>query len=756
MSHRSVPRALQRSAQRRRMTALASSAVLVGGLIASLQPATATATASDRDAKSEGPTAMAGYSADSAAKQRAREQRLQRLVDPDSAAEMSEAMSSRPGLVGTEGAAERLEYSLDKLSEWGLEPEVESYDVYASVPRDISVTMTAPQRRELQVKEEPYPWHENFDEVVVGYNAYSPPGEVSADVVYVNYGLPEDYAKLEELGVDVEDKIVLARYGQSFRGVKSQVAQENGAAGVILYSDPEDDGFGRGEVYPDGPWRPPQSIQRGSVQFIFKYPGDPLTPGEPSTPGTQRLDPDEAENVPEVPTTPISYGQAKHLLTNLDGPAAPDEWQGGLDFDYQVGPGSTAANLDLDIDYEQLPVRNAIVEIPGSEHPDQKIVLGAHYDSWTYGTKDDVSGWTTLMEAGRALAELRADGWQPDRTIVLAGWDGEEYGLLGATEWAEQHRAELTEGAVAYVNMDGAGGGLNFDASAVPALDDLLVDVARQVDDPDHGTVYANWQDAAEETHPEPGRLGSGSDYTAFLDHLGIASADFGMSTPGGEYHSAYDDLHTMRNYLDPGYTHHAVAAAYAGTLAMRLAEADTLPLRYSDYAAEVLGYLRDLDEQQSGEEEQVVDLEPAYEAAREWQSAAIDLQGAAQQATRPGAAGATGKDGKDGKGSKGSKHGTDGKRSYDSDRAEERYAEINEALLAQERALIQEEGLPRRPWFRHMVYAPGFYTGYAVQPLSAIDDAIADGDAATAQRYRDLLVESLQGATQAAAAAAR
>ena len=236
------------------------------------------------------------------------------------------------------------------------------------------------------------------------------------------------------------------------------VAEEHGAAGVILYSDPADDGFTRGEVYPDGPWRNADGIQRGSVQYIFQYPGDPLTPGEPSTPGTPRIDPSEADNLPGVPTTPISYGQAQHLLAALEGPPAPPEWQGGLDLTYRVGPGPTRVNLDLDIDYRQIPVNDVIVEIPGSKHPEQKVVLGAHYDSWTYGTKDDVAGWTTLMETARAMAELRQRGWQPERTIVLAGWDGEEYGLLGATEWVEQHRADLLDNALVYLNMDGAGG----------------------------------------------------------------------------------------------------------------------------------------------------------------------------------------------------------------------------------------------------------------------------------------------------------
>jgi N-acetylated-alpha-linked acidic dipeptidase len=692
---------MSRHSRQRRLVRLIGSAALTTGLVAGLATQTSTA-------------AVALENSDDL---RSWERALQEEVDAGSAAQMSEAMSVYPGLVGTEGAARRAAYSMRKLAEWGLNPKLESYGVYASVPRDISVTMTGPEQRELEVKEPPLPWHENYDDVVVGYNAYSPAGNVTADVVYVNYGLPEDYAKLEELGVDVEGKIVLARYGNSFRGVKSQVAEEHGAAGVILYSDPEDDGFTRGEVYPEGPWRNADGIQRGSVQYIFQYPGDPLTPGTPSIPGTARLDPSEAKNLPGVPTTPISYGQAKHLLDALEGPQAPEEWQGGLNFDYRIGPGPTTVNLDLDIDYQQMPVNDVIVEIPGSKYPEQKIVLGAHYDSWTYGTKDDVSGWTTLMETARAMSQLLAQGWQPERTIVLAGWDGEEYGLLGATEWAEEHRADLVENAVVYLNMDGAGGGMNFSASSVPALDDVLIDIAKDVEDPDHGTVYENWQQASGEQRPVPGRLGSGSDYTAFLDHLGIASADIGMSTPSGEYHSAYDDLHMMRNFIDPGYTHHAVAAAYAGTFALRMAGADTLPMSYSDYASAVVGHLRALDEKQA--DEQVVDLGPAYAAARTWRAAANRLEGAARNAD------------------------------------EDRIEAINNALIAQERALIQDEGLPGREWFKHMIYAPGFYTGYAVQPLSAIDDAIADGDSATASHYRDLLIESMGQAAYTAQRAA-
>ncbi|MQA88318.1 MAG: M28 family peptidase [Streptosporangiales bacterium] len=629
-------------------------------------------------------------------------------------------MSSYTGLVGTSGAARRVAYSVDKLRSWGLHPQVSSYGVYASVPKSIEVTMTEPTRRELSVKESPHPWHEGFENVVVGYNAYSPPGDVTGELVYANYGLPEDYEKLEELGVDVKDKIVIVRYGQSFRGVKSKVAEEHGARGVIIYSDPEDDGYVQGKVYPDGPWRPANSIQRGSIQYIFNYPGDPLTPGGPATPGTPRIDPSEADNLPRVPTTPISYGQAKYLLRALAGPKAPEEWQGGLKFDYHVGPGPSEANLDLDIDYRQLPVHNVITTIPGTEHPEQKVVVGGHLDSWTYGAADNNSGWISVLGIARGLGALLEDGWRPDRTIVLAGWDGEEYGLFGSTEWVEQLEAELGRGAVAYVNMDGTGG-KNFSTSAVPALDDLITAVTKAVEDPDHGTVYGNWTQG--DAEPEVGRLGSGSDYTPFLDHVGIPSTDVGFSTDGGEYHSAYDDTYQMEHFLDPGYLHHTAASEVSGLLALRLANADTLPLVYSDYAAQVRGYLTDLDElQRERYGERKVDLGDAQRAARKWQRAAKALEDAASAATSA---------------SRGDRP------------SEAEFAGINRALMAQERDLTQRVGLPQRPWYKHMIYAPGLYTGYAVQFLPALETAIEDGDFVTAREYRDLLVDSLRRAAR-------
>lgn len=657
-----------------------------------------------------------GFTAERSQAQRDYETRFQDAVSNEAAGRTNRALSKRPRLIGTAGNRRSLAWELAKLRKWGFDPDVPTYDVYASVARQIQVSMTKPYFRRARVKEDPFPWHKNFDEVVPGYNAYSAAGDVTGQLVYVNYGLPDDYEALEKAGVDVSGKIAIARYGQSFRGVKSKVAEEHGAKGLIIYSDPEDDGYLQGAVYPEGPWRPAESIQRGSVEYIFQYPGDPLTPGKPSIPGTKRLDPSDAKNLTKIPTTPLSYGEAQTLLQHMGGPAAPESFQGGLPFQYHLGPGPTEARLNLDIDYEQLPVRDVVVEIPGRERPNEKVIVGGHRDAWTYGAADNNSGFTSVLEVARGLGKLLQRGWRPERTIVLAGWDGEEYGLLGATEWAEQLRAELMRNAVAYINMDGTGG-RSFGPSGVPALDDLLVDVSKTVPGPGApGSVYDGW---TADGPPEVGRLGSGSDYTAFLQHLGVPSMDVGFSSPGGEYHSAFDDTFQMEHFLDPGYLGQAAAARVSGVLALRLANADIPQLTYSDYAAQVEAYVAEVAKQQG--DTPIVDLEPLADAASAWRAAAQQLEAKADELLQEG------------------------------DPASGKLAAINRALRRQERALLQDQGLEGRSWFRHMVYAPGRYTGYAVQVLPGLVEAIEDGDAARAKEYRDLIVKSVQAATEEA-----
>jgi N-acetylated-alpha-linked acidic dipeptidase len=704
------------SSVRRRLAAVVLSATTFAGLASA--------------ASAQAP--ISGFTERSAEQQRAYEQRFQNGVSAETIGRTSRALSRRPQLIATAGVRQSFEYSVARLRSYGLDVSTPGYGVYASRPRDVAVTMTAPYTRRLANKESAFPWHQDFEDVVVGYNAYSPSGDVSGEVVYANYGLPEDYAELERLGVDVRGKIVLVRYGQSFRGVKAQQAELHGAIGLLIYSDPEDDGFVRGPVYPDGPWRPADSFQRGSIQYIFNYPGDPLTPGAPSVPGTRRLAPADAGNLPRIPTTPITYGDAQPLLEGLGGPDAPESFRGGLPITYRVGPGGTSVRLDLDIAYEQLPVRNVLAEIRGTTHPEQRVVIGAHYDGWTYGTSDNTSGWTTVMEIGRSLGRLLDRGWRPERTIVLAGWDGEEYGLLGSTEWVEQFKRDLARDAVAYANLDGAGG-TSFGAAGVPQIDDALIEATKAVTDPRTGrSVYDVWKgEDAEE--PTIDRLGSGSDYTAFLDHVGVPSLEAAFSAPSsaGTYHSAYDDTYNMERHLDPGYLGHAGSARINGVTALRLANADVLPFHYSDYATAVASYVEELQQVQAETRGAAqVDLSVLLEGAEAWRQASEGLE------TRAGellAAGDT-----------------------ESPAASRAIRRINDSLMRQERALTTAQGLPGRPWFRHQVYAPGLVTGYAVQYLPGMRDAVEQGDEQTARTYRDLLLDSLRDATRLADRAAK
>jgi N-acetylated-alpha-linked acidic dipeptidase len=660
-----------------------------------------------------------GFTPEGSAEQQQAEKRFQRAISSKDIGRFSRLLSKRPQLIGSPGNRQAFRNSVKTLRSYGLRVRRASYSVYISRPEKIQVTMTAPFRHRARNKEPRFPWQRYFDEVVVGYNAYSPSGDVSGEVVYANYGLPADYEALEELGVDVRGKIVMVRYGQSFRGVKAKVAEDHGAKGLIIYSDPEDDGFVQGPVFPDGPWKEANGIQRGSIEYIWQYPGDPLTPGAPSTRGTPRLDPEDATNLPKIPTTPLSYGDAKPMLQALGGPEAPEEFQGGLPFKYHVGPGPTKTRLNLDIAYEQERVNNVVAEIRGAKHPEQKVVLGGHFDGWTYGTDDNTSAWSAIVQAGRGMSRLLKRGWRPDRTITLVGWDGEEYGLLGSVEWVEQLRRDLRRDAIAYINMDGVGG-REFGAGAVPSLDQLIKDVSHTVRAPGApGTVWDSW---TAEGEPNVDRLGSGSDYTAFLDHVGVPSLEVGFQTGGGEYHTSYDDTVMMERFLDPGYLGHQAASRMSGTIALRLASADALQFRYSEYATAVEGYVRALQEQEGAE---IVDLEPLVAQAQAWKVAASELEQRSGEILASGDA--------------------------DSRRGQRRLRRLNRSLMRQERALTQSEGLAGRPWFKHMIYAPGILTGYAAVFLPAIEDAIKAGDAATANRYRDLTLESLRRATELA-----
>lgn len=645
------------------------------------------------------------------------EDNLRAEVDPTHPRQWLRAFGDISAHVGTPSNRRSRDIEVAALKEAGLDVEIDSYSVLATRPKSIAVRQTAPVERDLAVIEdgmEDVP----SEELAVGYNAYSPAGSVSGEVVYVNYARPQDFADLADRGVSLKGKIALARYGENFRGVKPDLAAKAGAVGMIIYSDPADDGFVRGATYPDGPWRPQDAIQRGSVLRIWDWPGDPLTPGTPSTPGTPRIDVEEARTIAPIPVTPISSREARKLLSSLDGPVVPKGWQGGHDLRYRLGSSRTSVQLDLDIDHTQVGIDNVIATIPGTDPDAGYVLIGGHRDTWGTGAVDNRSGWLSTMEIARALGGLYRDGWHPRRTIVLAGWDGEEYGLLGSTEYAENNASKLRDGAVAYINMDGTAG-TRFGAGSIPALDDEIRSVVDRVDAPTgDGSVGEAWRGATD-GKPVPSRLGSGSDYTAFLQHVGVPSVNIGFSSTGTVYHSLYDDVRYLERFADPGLKGVTAAAEVSGSLALRLANADVFPMKYSAYASDTVKRLEAIaDDAPKG-----ASLQTTLDAARDWGVASrrLEAQGAQlaagglTSAERPAA------------------------------------AKINQAILAQERALLTDDGLPGRPWYKHQIWAPGQTTGYAALPLPALAEATTAGDAAAFDKAAAELTRSLRAATTVA-----
>jgi N-acetylated-alpha-linked acidic dipeptidase len=526
--------------------------------------------------------------------------------------------------------------------------------------------------------------------------------------------------------VDVRGKIVIVRYGENFRGVKSFVAEEHGAAGVIIYSDPWDDGYFKGDAYPKGPWRPETAVQRGSIQYMFKYPGDPTTPGIaslPSLPDSKRVPPEQAVDMPKIPTTPLSYGDAAPILQNMAGPETPREWQGALPFTYHVGPGPVKVKIHLKQDYRYWPIWNVIGKIPGAKYPDQWVVLGNHRDAWAYGAVDPNSGTAAMLEAVRGLGELLKQGWRPDRTIIFASWDAEEEGLIGSTEWGEEHERDLAN-AVGYMNVDVAVTGPNFGASAVPSLKRFVREVTKQVPSPKGGTVYEVWRERLRETaqfeRERSGRspnakvendvpvgdLGSGSDYSVFIQHLGVPSTDMTSSGAYGVYHSAFDNFAWFKKFGDPTFVYEQQMARIFGVEALHLASADVLPYDYELYGKEITAYI---DNAQTKAKQELgssaPDFSHATAAAKRFTDAGAKVMAIQKNPPR------------------------------DSDAAR-----LNHTLIAAERALLLEKGLPNRPWFRHSIYAPGQYTGYAAVVIPGVNEAIDSKNApATAEQVQAL-----------------
>ena len=714
----------------RALTFLLVCALLISATIQTTQSQTAPVTPLD------------GFTIEGSVNQRRWEEEFRRVPAADSAREHLRRLTAEPHVAGTKEDYDTAIYVRDKIRSYGISSELNEYDVLLNYPKQPAIVeLITPRRRlRLAVKESVIaadPSSSN-PRIIPLFNGYSPSGDVTAPLVYVNYGLPPDYAALKKLGVDVKGKLVIARYGNSFRGVKAKVAEDNGAVGLIIYSDPADDGYAQGDVYPKGPWRPENSAQRGSVQYLFKAPGDPLTPGRPSVPGEPRLKMEDVTNLTRIPVQPISYGDARQLLEPWAGPVRPEGFQGGLPFTYHVG-GTEAVRVHLKtvMDYKVRKIWNVISRIEGNEEKDRWVIMGNHRDAWTFGAVDPNSGTTAMLEAARGFGQLLKSGWKPRRTIVLGSWDAEEYGLVGATEWAEEHAEELKQKAVAYLNMDSAVSGSRFGAASVPSMWKLIRAATRDVPDPKTGkSVYQQWQDSTREGRPDAdltdaqagsdaaiaeariGALGSGSDYTPFLQHLGIPSGDMGFGGDYGVYHSAYDSFYWMSRFGDPTFQYHVTAARLWGTVAMRLAAANGLQLDYRDYAAQINDFFE--ESMKTAKRRNLAsgfDEKPMLEAIKKFSEEAARAETARQEAIREGRA--------------------------------PRLRRLNDALIGVERALTDGRGLRGRAWYTHQIYAPGTYTGYAAQPLPDFRQALDDRNTTNAREALERIVEALNRAAE-------
>ena len=681
------------------------------------------------------------------------EQQFLAVPDPRQAERHMKILTAAPHMAGTPEDRKTADYVARKFREWGFDTEVVEYKVWMNYPVEISVDAFTPAGAIMHgptrehVEGDPF---QDDSRVVMPFSGYSPSGDVEAEVVYANYGRPEDFQKLKEMGVDVRGKVVLVRYGENFRGVKVYMAQETGAAGMIIYSDPMDDGYFRGDVYPNGPWRPDTGVQRGTIEFGFEHPGDPTTPGWPSTPGARRVSPQSSPDIPKIPTTPLSYHDASPILQALGGGESPREWQGALPFTYHLGPGPVRVKLHLKQDFGYRAIWDVIARVRGTRWPDQWVIAGAHRDAWVYGAVDPISGTTAMREAARGIGRVLRTGWRPTRTIIFASWDAEEQGLIGSTEWLEQHEKEL-ESAAAYFNMDTGASGPNFRASAVPSLRGFLRDITRMVSSPDGGTLYDAWRTAARNekdsgatavSEPPVGNLGSGSDFTSFFDHSGVPATDIRSGGNYGVYHSVFDNFAWYKKFGDTNFLYTQEIARVYGLQVLRMSEANVLPYDYEAYGKEIAAYL-DGAEKNAAEHlgGQAPNFKSARAAARRFAQAGAEVNALVAHApsrvqghedtvapplSLPGKPAVSAIEGE--------RQGGDVER-------------LNRILLGTERALLLPNGLPRRPWFRHAIYAPADLKGYSASTIPGVNEAIQHNDAATAARQLQELTDALNRA---------
>lgn len=649
-----------------------------------------------------------GFPAEEWKAQHEREERARSIPQSDRIHVYMERIAAKPHLAGSSGDKAVADYLIAQLRDWGLDVRVEDFEALMPYPTTRVLEMTSPVRFRAELKEPAIPDDPFTSQPgqIPTYNAYSASGDVTAQLVYVNYGLPEDYAELKRDGVDVKGKIAIARYGRGWRGVKAKLAQENGAVACLIYSDPHEDGYFQGDVYPKGPMRPEQGVQRGSVLDMALYPGDPLSPGWASEAGARRLPLAEAKTLLKIPVLPISWGDAKPLLEQLGGPVVPESWRGALPLTYHAGTGPATVHLKVDFDWSSKPLHDIIVTIPGSVFKDQSVIYGNHYDAWVNGASDPASGAAVLMETARTLALLAKRGWRPKRTVVFALWDGEEFGLMGSTEWTEKHLAELQRGAAVYLNSDNTGRGI-LSAGGSSSLETFLSEVLREIHEPvgprtllDAELAVARTQRAVAgvrepaEFHLAP--LGSGSDYVPFLDHAGVASVNLGFS--GGDlgvYHSIYDTMTWFDRFSDSDLAYGKVLTEVMATSLLRLADAPVLPFDFEAVNRAVHGYADDV--------QRLAQRHPG----------ALDLRGVQAQLARLDLAA----------------------KAYDEQLGlvmkrsptlpPDRLMKLNEVLQKSEGALLLPDGLPGREWYQNQIYAPGLYTGYDAKTLPGVREAV-------------------------------
>ena len=669
------------------------------------------------------------------------------VPDPKLAGEHLKTLTAAPHWASSPEDYATAVYVADKFKAAGLDTQIVPYKVWMNKPRSIVIEafdstgkqiMSGPTAEHVDPKKYGGDPYQDDPRILPAFNGSAPSGDVTAEVVYANYGELADFKKLDQLGISVKDKIVLVRYGSNFRGVKAYIAQQRGAKGVLIYSDPIDDGYFRGDAYPKGPFRPESAVQRGSVQFLPIYPGDPETPGIASTPDlpdSKRLAPDSPEiNQPTIPVNPLSYKDAEPILKSLGGSTAPHGWQGALPFTYHLGAGGNSADahpvtvhMHLDQDYALRTIWDVIGKIPGTDNSNDWVVAGNHRDAWVYGAVDPNSGTAAMLETVHGLGDLLKQGWRPHRTIVIGSWDAEEEGLMGSTEWAEQHAKELSH-AVAYFNTDVGVAGPNFNAAAVPSLKQFVREVTRQVPSPKGGTVYDEWkktQEDSNESHGDastsggPSRfnaqveedvrvrdLGSGSDYTPFIQHLGVPSTDIGSEGPYGVYHSAFDNYNWFIKFADPTFVYEQQQARVFGLEILHMADADVLPYDYDLYGKEILSYLNTA-QKRAAKSDLKLDFTATLAAAQRFAAAGAAIR---TRQSRPPA---------------------------DS-------TALNQALRDAETALLDPDGLPHRPWFKHTIYAPGEYTGYAAVVIPGVNEGIDAADTTRTQAQLTALTEAL------------